>query len=101
LKPDKFIADLGSGSSLGLSLAYKENPSHADVFHILFYLKKLSLYFKNLEKISNALLQKLLTELEKSTNPEKVESLVRQIEVSTDDAAKFKHLVSFISILAG
>jgi hypothetical protein len=99
LNPDKFIADLGNGLRLGLNLAYDETPCHADVFHILFDLKKLSLYFKNREKSRKTLLQKLLSKLEKANNPEKIEELSKQIAIATDDAIKFKHLASSISIL--
>jgi len=99
LNPDKFIADFGSGLRLGLNLSYEDTPCHGDVFHVLFDLKKLSLYFRNRVKSRKTLVDKLLAKLGKATKKEKNIELEKQLEIAEKDKEKFMFLSCNISIL--
>jgi hypothetical protein len=99
LEPNKFIADFGAGLRSGLNLAYPNIPCNGDVFHVLFDLKKLALYFKNREKSRNTIVMELLAKLNKAKHPDKKEKLLDQIKIAKEDATKFCLLSSSIATL--
>jgi len=99
LEPNKFIADFGTGLRSGLNLAYPNIPCNGDVFHVLFDLKKLSLYFKNRKKSRDTITLELLAKFNKAKHSDKKEKLLDKITIATEDAKKFSHLSSSISTL--
>lgn len=97
LDPEKFVADFGSGLREEIATVYQDVPFYGDVFHVLFYLKKMALYFKNRIKSRKSYLQELeekfknaTANLHKNKNIIKSRTLMEKIMVAEEEISKFE-----------
>jgi len=106
LDPEKFIADFGSGLREGIFTVYKDVPFQGDVFHVLYYLKKMVFYFKNRIKSRKSYLQELEEKFDKSStnltnnkNIIKARELNKKIMLAEEEIDKFELLAANTSTL--
>lgn len=106
LDPGKFIADFGNGLREGISNVYEDMPCNGDVFHVLYYLNKMTRYFKNAIRSRKSYLQKLKEKFKKAManlandkNVIKARTLMDKIDLVEEDIDKFELLAENTSTL--
>jgi len=106
LDPKKYIADFGDGLRKGVSTIYEDTPCNGDVFHVLYYLKKMVRYFRNAIKSRRTYLQQLeekfdkaKTKLTSDKNITKARTLNDKIMLAEEEISKFELLAANTSTL--
>ena len=101
LDPKHFIADFGEGLRAGLRKSYEDTECYGDVFHMLYYLKKLGTYFKNRLKSRITYRKALEKKMDKAKNksngmPQKIS---RKLGAARKDEEKFRYLSENLNTL--